>query len=67
MTRAGDRYRLDDRVAVITGGSSGLGVDLAITFADAGAKVVICGRRAPMLEQTRACRGCRRPVPGRRG
>jgi NAD(P)-dependent dehydrogenase (short-subunit alcohol dehydrogenase family) len=54
MTRAGDRYRLDDRVAVITGGSSGLGVDLAITFADAGAKVVICGRRAPMLEQTRA-------------
>ncbi|HEX4110279.1 MAG TPA: glucose 1-dehydrogenase [Solirubrobacteraceae bacterium] len=44
--------RLADRVAVISGGSSGLGVHFAHGFARAGARVVICGRRGELLERT---------------
>jgi NAD(P)-dependent dehydrogenase (short-subunit alcohol dehydrogenase family) len=49
---AADRYRLDGRVAIITGASSGLGVHFAEAFARAGADVVTCGRRTDMLEDT---------------
>jgi NAD(P)-dependent dehydrogenase (short-subunit alcohol dehydrogenase family) len=49
-----DRFRLDDRVAVVTGASSGLGVAFAEGLAEAGADVVICARRAERLEETRA-------------
>jgi NAD(P)-dependent dehydrogenase (short-subunit alcohol dehydrogenase family) len=48
-----DSFRLDDKVAIITGASSGLGVAFAEGFADAGAAVVICARRAEALERTR--------------
>lgn len=51
---AHDPYGLDGRVAIITGGSSGLGVDLAVAFAEAGVRVVICGRRAGKLEDTQS-------------
>jgi NAD(P)-dependent dehydrogenase (short-subunit alcohol dehydrogenase family) len=47
-----DSFRLDDRVAVVTGASSGLGVDFAVALAEAGARVVIAARRTDKLEQT---------------
>jgi len=49
-----DRFRLDDKVAVVTGASSGLGVDFARGLAEAGADVVIAARRAERLQETRA-------------
>jgi NAD(P)-dependent dehydrogenase (short-subunit alcohol dehydrogenase family) len=48
-----DRFRLDGKVAVVTGASSGLGVDFADGLAEAGADVVLCARRADRLESTR--------------
>ena len=37
--------RLKDKVAVVTGSTSGIGVGIARLYAAEGAKVVICGRR----------------------
>lgn len=39
-----DIFRLEDRVAIIPGGSGGIGSELALGLADAGAKVSIVGR-----------------------
>jgi NAD(P)-dependent dehydrogenase (short-subunit alcohol dehydrogenase family) len=49
-----DRVRLDDKVAVVTGASSGLGVAFATALSEAGADLVLAGRRTDRLEQTRA-------------
>jgi NAD(P)-dependent dehydrogenase (short-subunit alcohol dehydrogenase family) len=49
-----DRFRLDGKVAIVTGATSGLGVAFADGLADAGADVAICGRRAERLEDTKA-------------
>ena len=44
--------RLKDKVAIITGGGTGIGRGTAIRFAQEGAKVVITGRRQQPLEET---------------
>jgi NAD(P)-dependent dehydrogenase (short-subunit alcohol dehydrogenase family) len=49
-----DRFRLDGKAAIVTGASSGLGVDFAIALAQAGADVTICARRVDRLEETKA-------------
>jgi len=48
-----DRFRLDGKVALVTGATSGLGVTFAKGLAEAGADVAICGRRTERLEKTR--------------
>jgi NAD(P)-dependent dehydrogenase (short-subunit alcohol dehydrogenase family) len=47
-----DLFRLEDRVAVITGASSGLGVVFAQALAEAGADVALGARRVDRLEAT---------------
>lgn len=47
-------FRLDGRVAIVTGASSGLGVAFAQALAEAGADVVLAARRVDRLEETAA-------------
>jgi len=49
-----DRFRIDDKVVIVTGASSGLGVAFAKAFAEAGARVVLAARRADKLQDTAA-------------
>jgi NAD(P)-dependent dehydrogenase (short-subunit alcohol dehydrogenase family) len=44
-----DRFRLDGRVAIVTGASSGLGEGVARTLAQAGARVAVVARRYDRL------------------
>lgn len=44
------RYGLEGRVAVVTGGSRGIGLEIARELLAQGAKVVICGRKKESLE-----------------
>jgi 7-alpha-hydroxysteroid dehydrogenase len=66
-----DRFRLDDRVAIITAAGRGIGAASALAFAEAGADVVISARTESQLDEWRARqvegagpggRGPRRPV-----
>jgi 2-deoxy-D-gluconate 3-dehydrogenase len=49
-----EKLRLDGKVAVITGGGTGLGRAMALAFADAGADIVVGARREGPIEETAA-------------
>ncbi|WP_197379114.1 SDR family NAD(P)-dependent oxidoreductase [Mycolicibacterium mengxianglii] len=49
-----DLFRLDGKVAIVTGASSGLGVAFAQAFAEAGADVTLGARRVERLSDTAA-------------
>ena len=43
-------YGLEEKVVVVTGGSRGIGLELARNFLEQGARVVICGRKEENLQ-----------------
>ena len=47
-----DRFRLDGKKLFITGGSRGLGREMALAIAEAGADVILVGRDGESLQQT---------------
>lgn len=56
---------LNDKVALITGGTSGIGLAIARRFADEGARVIVTGRRQDALDA--AIAGIGRGAVGLRG
>ncbi|MCB1357573.1 MAG: glucose 1-dehydrogenase [Maritimibacter sp.] len=57
-----DQFRLDGKVALVTGGNRGIGLAIVRLFADAGAKVMITGRKP-----TEAVEALRAAAPDRFG
>jgi len=51
MNNSSSLFSLEGRVVVVTGASAGIGRDLAIGFANAGADVLVCSRRKQELEE----------------
>jgi NAD(P)-dependent dehydrogenase (short-subunit alcohol dehydrogenase family) len=54
VTRLIDAFGLHGKVAITTGASSGIGVATSLALAEAGASVVVVGRRETLLQQTEA-------------
>jgi 7-alpha-hydroxysteroid dehydrogenase len=49
-----DRFRLDDKVAIVTGAGRGIGAGCALAFAEMGAHVVCAARTPDQIEETAA-------------
>jgi 7-alpha-hydroxysteroid dehydrogenase len=49
-----DAFRLDGKVAIITGAGRGIGASIARTFADAGANIVLTARTKEQLDEVAA-------------
>jgi NAD(P)-dependent dehydrogenase (short-subunit alcohol dehydrogenase family) len=49
-----DRFNLTGRIAVVTGASEGIGRELALGLAGAGADVLVCSRREQKLKEVKA-------------
>jgi NAD(P)-dependent dehydrogenase (short-subunit alcohol dehydrogenase family) len=49
-----DQFKLNGKVALITGGSRGLGLEMAIALSQAGAKVALMARREKYFAEARA-------------
>jgi NAD(P)-dependent dehydrogenase (short-subunit alcohol dehydrogenase family) len=47
-----ENFKVVDEVAIVTGGSKGLGRAMALGLAQAGAKVVVSSRTIPLIEET---------------
>ena len=45
-------FRLEDKVAIVTGAGRGIGKCIALTFAESGADVVVAARTVEQIEQT---------------
>ena len=64
-SQAGGPWRLDGRVALVTGASAGLGTRFARVLHAAGAHVMVTARRADLLEElARECRTRIEPLAG---
>lgn len=48
-----DRFRLEGRIALVTGASRGIGEAIAVAFAEAGADVAVTARKASSLDAVR--------------
>src|SRR6478672_6466843 len=53
LAKLARRFKLEGRVAIVTGGSRGLGLELARELVHRGAKVAICARDEVELERAR--------------
>ncbi|MGH8750210.1 MAG: SDR family NAD(P)-dependent oxidoreductase, partial [Burkholderiales bacterium] len=48
-----ERFNLDGKIALVTGGSRGLGFEMAQALSEAGAKVALLARREEYFAQAR--------------